>query len=86
MSNLIPFNNSQFPCVGGTGWASWIDEIRSLVYGKRIIEAQVTFAKLKASQQRCCIEALAQIAAGTKDDNLRYQMFQSIWMLAANMN
>ena len=53
MSNLIPFNNSQFPCVGGTGWASWIDEIRSLVYGKRIIEAQVTFAKLKASQQRC---------------------------------
>lgn len=85
MSSLVPFNNSQFPC-GGGGWSSLIDEIRSLIYGKRIIEAQVIFAELKAARQRCCIEALTEIAKSTTDDNLRAQMFQSIWMLAANMN
>lgn len=85
MSNLVPFNNSQFP-YGGGGWSSLIDEIRSLIYGKRIIEAQIIFAELKAAQQKYCIEALTKIATSTTDDNIRAQMFQSIWMLAANMN
>lgn len=87
MANLIPTNSNQFTSGGnlGAGMFSFVDEIRTLIYGRRMIDAQVTFSKLKVAQQRHCIEALTEIAKSTKDDQIRLQMFQSIWMLAANI-
>lgn len=83
MANLIP-TGSNLPNLGGNYGDGIFNEICKLIYGKRVIEAQILFAKLKAAQQRTYIEALTEIAKSTKDDQLRFQMFQSIWMLAAN--
>ena len=64
---------------------SFMKSLMSLFHAGKVIEAEerirIAMVNAKAQERRMIIESLTQIAANTKDDAIRQQMFYSIWQL-----
>ena len=82
-TSMVPFSNLPLgsPLPGGI-----LSNILGLIYGRRYLELQAEYAKMKIEERKLVIKELASIAMSTTDPDKKYQMFQAIMMFWAYSN